>query len=262
VAKQAAKEIGVDALLKALERLGTKAYRDGLSRYGIVAPKAFGVGMKDIHGLAKRTGPNHALAAALWKSGWYEARLLAAFVAEPERVTPAEMDRWAKDFDNWAVCDTACFHLWDRTPHAFAKIREWAKRSEEFEKRASFALLASVALHDKAAPDREFLRCLPLVERAAADPRNFVKKAVLWALRGVGGRGTTLHAEAVAVAGRLAASSDATERWIGKGALRELSSPTAKRRAAARDARVAARAEKPRAPVAKTRRTVKALRAR
>jgi 3-methyladenine DNA glycosylase AlkD len=227
----------VDEVLKALERLGTKAYRDGLARYGIVAPKAFGVAMNAIHGLAKQTGRNHALAAALWRSGWYEARLLAAFVAEPERVTPAEMDRWVEDFDDWATCDTACFHLWDRTPHAFAKIREWAKRSEEFEKRASFALLASVALHDKTAPDREFSRCLPLIERAAGDPRNFVKKAVLWALRGVGGRGTALNAEAVALAQRLATSADPTERWLGKGALRELSSPAAKRRAAARDAR-------------------------
>jgi 3-methyladenine DNA glycosylase AlkD len=224
-------------VLKALERLGTKAYRDGLARYGIVAPKAFGVAMNAIQKLAKQIGRNHALASALWKSGWYEARLLAAFVAEPERVTPAEMDRWVGDFDNWATCDTACFHLWDRTPHAFAKIREWSKRREEFAKRASFALLASVALHDKTAPDREFSRCLPLIERAANDPRNFVKKAVLWALRGVGGRGTALNAEASAVAERLAASDDPTERWIGKGALRELSSPAAKRRAAVRDAR-------------------------
>jgi 3-methyladenine DNA glycosylase AlkD len=224
-------------LLKSLERLGTKSYKDGLTRYGIVAPKAFGVPMGAIHTLAKQTGKSHALAAALWKTGWYEARLLAAFVAEPERVTPAEMDRWATDFDNWAVCDTACFHLFDRTPHAFKKITAWSKHRDEFVKRAAFALLASVALHDKTAPDAEFLRCMPLIERAASDERNFVKKAVLWALRGVGGRSPELNERALELAQRLAASDEPAARFIGKGALRELSSATAKRRLKARAAR-------------------------
>jgi 3-methyladenine DNA glycosylase AlkD len=236
----------VRSVLAALERRGKKSVRDGFQRFGIEAPKAFGVSMGDIHALAKQTGRDHALADALWKSGWYDARLLAAFVAEPERVTPAQMDRWAKDFDNWAVCDTACFHLFDRTPHAFTKIAGWAGRKEEFVKRAAFALLASVALHDRDAPDTAFLRCLPLIEDAADDARNFVKKAVVWALRGVGGRNAALHAEALALAERLAASGDATARWIGKGAARELKSPVTRRRiakktsAAKRPARVKA----------------------
>jgi 3-methyladenine DNA glycosylase AlkD len=199
--------------------------------------------MGAIHALAKQTGRHHALARALWKSGWYEARLLAAFVAEPERVTPAEMDAWAKDFDNWAVCDTACFHLFDRTPHAFQKIRAWAKHREEFVKRAAFALLASVALHDKTAPDSEFSRCLGLVERASDDPRNFVKKAVLWALRGIGGRSPGLNREALALARRLAASPDPTARFIGKGAARELASPATQRRLKARAERAPAAAK-------------------
>ena len=224
-------------MLVELERRGSKAGREGLKRYAIEAPKAYGVPMGAIQALAKKLGRNHALAAGLWKSGWYDARLLAAFVAEPERVTPAEMDRWAKDFDSWAVCDTACMHLFDRTPHAFSKIREWAKHEDEFVKRAGFALLASLALHDGTSPDEEFSRYLPLVERHAGDARNFVKKAVLWALRGIGGRSAALYEESLAVAKRLSASDDPTARFIGKGALRELSSPAAQRRLAARVAR-------------------------
>ena len=218
------------AALAALEKKGTKAYREGLSRYGIVAPRAFGVSMNDVQALAKLTGPNHALALELWKSEWYEARLLACFVAEPERVTPSLMDRWARDFDNWAVCDTACFHLFDRTPHAFDKILGWAKHDDEFVKRAAFALLASVALHDKAVNEAAFVRALPLIERAAGDDRNFVKKAVLWALRGVGGRSPRLHEKAAALAQKLAAREEPSARFIGKSALRELSSPAARRR--------------------------------
>ena len=178
--------------------------------------------MGAIRKLAKDLGRDHDLALALWDSGWYEARMLACFVDEPERVTPAQMDRWARDFDNWAICDTACFHLFDRTPHAFPKIKQWSRRKDEFVKRAAFALLASVALHQKKLSDEPFLESLPLIETASTDERNFVKKGVLWALRGVGGRNARLHAEAITVAERLAASPDSTPRWIGKTALREM----------------------------------------
>ena len=131
------------------------------------------------------------------------------------------MDRWARDFDNWAVCDTACFHLFDRTPHAFDRSTRWAGRREEFVKRAGFALLASVALHDKKAADEPFLRALPLIERAADDERNFVKKGVSWALRGIGKRNAKLQAAATEVAQRLSTSPHPAARWIGKDALRE-----------------------------------------
>src|SRR5690606_33664096 len=163
------------------------------------------------------------------KTGWYEARMLAAFVDEPERVTPAQMDRWARDFDNWAITDTVCFHLFDRTPHAWAKIRQWSTRREEFVRRAAFALLASVALHDKRAPDAPFLRSLPLIERAARDPRNFVKKGVSWALRSVGRRNPTLRAAAIEVSERLSASTDPAARWVGRDALRDLTRRTGRR---------------------------------
>ena len=134
-----------------LERRGTKRNRDGMARYGIVAPKSFGVSVATIRELGKRLGRDHELALALWETGWYEARMLTPFVDEPARVTPAQMDRWARDFDNWAICDGVCFHLFDRTPHAWNKIEQWSTRREEFVKRAAFALLASVALHDKKA---------------------------------------------------------------------------------------------------------------
>ena len=227
---QAPHRADVEAVVAWLQRRGSKRVRDGMARFAIPADKAFGIPVGDLRDHAKRLGRNHELAAALWGTGWYEARLLAAFVAEPNRVTPAEMDRWCGDFDNWAVCDTVCFHLYDRTPHAWRKIKEWSKRKDEFEKRAAFALLASLALHDKQAADEPFADCLPLIERAATDERNFVKKGVLWALRGVGGRSPALHAAAVSLAQRLAAATDPTSRWVGSTTLRELRSPAATKR--------------------------------
>lgn len=169
-------------------------------------------------------GRNNELSDALWKTGAYEARLLACFVGEPARVTPALMDRWCRDFDSWAVCDTACFHLFDRTPHAWRKVEQWGRRREEFIKRAGFVLLACLAAHDKNAEDKAFARLLPFIERGAADDRNFVKKGVNWALRHIGRRSAGLNAAAVAVARRLADSPGAAPRWVGKDALRELTS--------------------------------------
>lgn len=203
-----------------------------MSRYAIPSDKAFGVPVGTMRQLAKRLGRSHELAAALWKTGWYEARMLASFVDDPQLVTPAQMDSWCHDFDSWAICDTVCFHLFDRTPHAFRKIRQWADRKPEFEKRAAFALLASVALHDKSADDELFAQCLPLVESAANDERNFVKKSLVWALRSIGERSLALNYAATMVAQRLAATPDATARWIGKTTLRELRSPAATQRLA------------------------------
>ncbi|HZO20636.1 MAG TPA: DNA alkylation repair protein [Gemmatimonadaceae bacterium] len=224
-AKTAAIEDQAGEALAWLERRGTKRNRDGMARYAITAPKVFGVSVSMIQQLAKRIGRSHELALALWDTGWYEARMLTAFVDEPERVTAAQMDRWARDFDNWAIVDTLCFHLFDRTPHAWSKIEQWSTRREEFVKRAAFALLASVALHDKTAADASFVRSLRLIERASDDERNFVKKGVSWALRAVGRRNPALKTAAVELARRLSASSDPTRRWIGKDALRDLTRP-------------------------------------
>ncbi|HEY8258681.1 MAG TPA: DNA alkylation repair protein [Gemmatimonadales bacterium] len=216
-----------------LERRGTARNREGMARYAIVADKVFGVSVADVQRLAKTLGRDHELADALWKTGWYEARMLTAFVDEPDRVTSSQMDRWARDFDNWAICDTLCFHLFDRTPHAWKKVVQWSTRRDEFVKRAAFALLAGLSLHDKRSGDEPFLRSLALVERAATDERNFVKKAVSWALRVAGRRNRAINAAAVELSRRLAGSSDPAARWIGKGALRELTSPLVKRRLAA-----------------------------
>jgi len=226
----------VQAALDALKRKSTVHTLKGMARYGIPADNALGVAVGDIRALGTQLGRHHALAIALWETGCYEARMLTSFVAEPARVTPAQMDRWCRDFDSWAICDTLCFHLFDRTPHAWAKVRLWSGKRAEFEKRAAFALLASLALHDKQAPDAPFLESLRLVEGAAEDDRNFVKKGVNWALRAVGRRNPALHTAAVKVARRLAASTDATPRWVGKDALREITSPAVLKRLAVRRA--------------------------
>jgi 3-methyladenine DNA glycosylase AlkD len=149
--------------------------------------------------------------------------MLTAFVEEPERVTAAQMDRWCRDFDNWAIGDTLCFKLFDQTPHAWAKVAQWSKKRDEQQKRAGFALLASLAGHDRNASDAQFLESLALVEGAANDERNFVKKGVSWALRRIGRRNAKLRAASIALARRLAASDDAAARWVGKDALRDLS---------------------------------------
>jgi 3-methyladenine DNA glycosylase AlkD len=208
--------------LAALEALGTEEGRAGMARYGIVAKKVYGVSVANVRALAKRLGRDHALADELWRTGWYEARLLAAFVDDPKLVTPTQMDRWAGEFENWADCDTVCFHLFDKTPHAFAKVDQWAADEREFVRRAAFALLASVALHDKKVGDAPFLEQLPLIEATATDPRNFVRKGVSWALRGIGKRKSpVLQAAARATADRLAASAVKTARWIGRDAQKE-----------------------------------------
>jgi len=219
----------VQAALSALEQLSTKRDRENLARFGITAKSALGVSMANIQKLAKKLGHDHELACALWDTGCYEARLLMAFVAEPARVTPAQMERWCKEFDNWAVCDTLCFFLFDRVPHAWDKIRKWSSQRPEFVKRAAFALLASIAGHDKQAGDATFLEGLALIERAASDERNFVKKAVSWAVRRIGRRNPALNRAAVALSARLAASNDRTERWLGRSAHKELTSALVER---------------------------------
>jgi 3-methyladenine DNA glycosylase AlkD len=220
------------AVVASLKELATEAALAGMARYAIPSERAFGVSMSSVQSLAKRLGRSHELAADLWASGWYEARLLASYVDEPARVTPGQMDRWCDDFDNWAVCDTVCFALFDRTPHAWSKVEQWSHREEEFGRRAAFALLWGLSVHDKGASDEQFSRALRLVELAAADERHFVKKAVNMALRAVGKRNLALHGAALAVAERLAASPHAAPRWVGKDARRELASPAVLQRLA------------------------------
>jgi len=212
----------VKRVLEWLEAHGTKATLDGMARYAIPSNRAFGVAVKDIMTLGKELGRNHELALALWETGWYEARMLTAHVADPATITAAQMDRWCKQFDNWAYPDHLSFNLFDRTPHAWKKVEQWSRRKAEFEKRAAFALLWSLALHDKRASDAQFAAGLELIERAADDDRNFVKKAVCMALRAIGRRNASLRSAAAAVAARLAKSNQPSARWIAKEVSKDL----------------------------------------
>lgn len=233
-AKATTKVVPVDAQVEAaltwLKSHSTKAALEGMSRYAIPSDHAYGVAMKEIKALGKEYGHDHALAQALWVTGVYEARMLASFVGEADKLTPAEMDGWCRDFDNWAYCDAMSFNLFDRSPHAWAKVAEWSRRKNEFEKRTAFALLWSLTVHHKTASDDQFVEGLALIERESTDGRNFVKKAVNMALRAIGKRNRRLNAEAVAVARRLAKSDDTTASWIGRDALRELTSESVTKR--------------------------------
>jgi 3-methyladenine DNA glycosylase AlkD len=208
-----------------LKRHGTASARQGMARYAIPSDKAFGVPMREVQALAKQLGRQHSLALALWRTGWYEARLLAAYVDDPSKVIPAQMDRWSRGFENWAVCDTVCFALFDRTPYAWQKVDEWAVNRDEYVKRAAFALIWGLSVHDKSAGDEAFLRGLRLIQGAAADPRYYVGKGVSMALRATGKRNATLRKAALSVANRLAKSTDERERSVGKEAIRDLSRP-------------------------------------
>jgi 3-methyladenine DNA glycosylase AlkD len=205
-----------------LKKHSSKSVRDGMTRYAIPNDHALGVKMGDIQKLAKLLGRDHSLALALWKTGVYEAQMLCAYVDDPAKVTRAQMHSQALAFDNWAVCDTLCFALWVRSPHAFPMVRKWAGHRKEFVKRAAFALLASLALKNKESGDAPFVAGLKLIEKASGDDRNFVMKGVNWALRGIARRNSKLKKAAVALAKKLAASDDAAPRWIGKDALRQM----------------------------------------
>jgi 3-methyladenine DNA glycosylase AlkD len=210
----------VTKVVASIKRMGSKSVRDGMVRYGLPPDNAFGIPVGKMQKFAKDIGRNHELALALWETGYYEARMIAAFIDDPSLVTPAQMDRWCKDFDNWGIVDTVCFKLFDQVPHAHGKIAEWAGLNDEFGRRAGFALLACTALHANG-EEADFMRGLALIEAAATDERNFVKKGVNWALRAIGGKKSPrLRAEARALAERLAVSMDKTARWNGKDALR------------------------------------------
>ena len=229
---KAAARWSVADTLELLERKGTKATRDSNAKFGIQVTKAFGVTVGTLRQIAKSIGHDHELAEGLWQTGWYEARMLATMIDDPAQVTSAQMDRWCRDFDNWAIVDTACFALFDITSHAWGKLEPWSKRSAEFQKRAAFALLWSLTVHDKEAPDAKFLKGLAMIERHANDERHFVKKAINMALRATGKRNAALNEAATEVAQRLAAKKDPHARWVGQDALRELTSSKLQQRLA------------------------------
>ncbi len=210
------------AIIGELRRIADPEKVDGMNRFGINGTGMLGVPMPKLRALAKLAGRNHALAAELWRSGIHEARILATLTEEPGRVTEKQMEAWASKFNSWDLCDQCCLNLFDKTPYARTKAVEWSERKEEFVRRAGFALMAVIAVHDREAPDSLFAGFLACIERAADDERNFVRKAVNWALRQIGKRSETLHAPAVAAARRLMKRSSSSARWIGTDALREL----------------------------------------
>ncbi|RJQ56032.1 MAG: DNA alkylation repair protein [Actinobacteria bacterium] len=195
-----------------------------MARFGINPENTLGISIPTLRKMAKSMGKDHRLALRLWHSEIHEARILAAFIDEPGEVTEEQMDEWVAAFDSWDVCDQVCANLFDRTPFAYEKALEWSARSGEFEKRAGFALMAALAWHDKQAPDEKFLPFLPVIEREAADERNFVKKAVNWALRQIGKRNEVLNRAAIATAERIGRQQSKAARWTASDALRELTS--------------------------------------
>jgi 3-methyladenine DNA glycosylase AlkD len=195
---------------------------EGMARFGIRRGEAVGVPMPELRKLAREIGKDQGLAGALWLTGLHEARILATIVAEPRQMTEAQMDGWVADIDSWDLCDQACGNLFIRSPYAYQKANEWSRRPEEFVRRAGFAMIAYLAVHDKKAPDERLREFFPLIVEAADDERNFVKKAVNWALRALGKRSRALNQEAVRVAGQLKGRDSRSARWIGSDALREL----------------------------------------
>ncbi|MFL5735547.1 MAG: DNA alkylation repair protein [Chloroflexia bacterium] len=194
-----------------------------MARFGDRPKKALGgLSAPQLKAIAKRAGRSHALAADLWATGIYEARLVATMVDEPAKVTEAQMDAWAVEFDSWAICDCCCSYLFDKTPYAYTKAVQWAERDEEYVKRAGFAMMAVMAVHDKKAPDDCFVQFLPIIKAHADDSRNFVKKAVNWALRQIGKRNLALNHAAIETAHEIHALPHSAAKWIASDALREL----------------------------------------
>jgi 3-methyladenine DNA glycosylase AlkD len=203
---------------------------EGMARFGIADEGRLGVSIPQLRKMAKEIGKDHALALGLWGSGIPDARILAAMVDEPEKLSARQMDEWVCGFNSWDVCDQVCMNLFDKSPLAWKKVREWSKRDEEFVKRAAYALIACLAWHDKSAGDDQFMGLLPIIRRGARDERNYVKKAVSWALRHIGKRNLQLNKAAIAEAAIIAELDSKAARWVASDALRELRSEGVRRR--------------------------------
>jgi 3-methyladenine DNA glycosylase AlkD len=210
-------------IIEDLKEIADPGFRTGLSRFGINSETALGIKIPMLRDYAKHLKKNHALALQLWETKVHEARLLAIFIADHKQVTETQMEKWVKDFSSWDICDQAC-GLFDKTPFAFDKAVEWSKRKNEFEKRAGFAMMATLAVHDKKANDKKFIAFFPLLEKEAHDERNFVKKAVNWAIRQIGKRNIELNKAAVELAKKIQQQNSKSAKWIAADALRELQS--------------------------------------
>ena len=216
------REVQYEEAMRRLDALSNPEAVEGMARYGIRSERVYGVSVPTLRRMAKEIGKDHDLAQQLWTSGVLEARELACLIDDPRQVTEAQMERWVADFDSWALCDGCCSNLFDRTELAYRKAVEWSGREEEFVKRAGFALMAAVAVHDKVAPDDRFREFLPIIKRESSDDRNFVKKAASWALRSIGKRNLALNSAAIGMAEEIKDTGSKSGRWIASDALREL----------------------------------------
>jgi 3-methyladenine DNA glycosylase AlkD len=216
-----------------LLKLRAKARPDqleGMARFAIVGEGRLGVSVPEMRKLAKEIGKDHKLAVELWKSGIPDARIVAGMVGEPDKLTEKQMEEWARDFDSWDVCDQVCMNLFEKTSLAEKKIHDWSQRDQEFVKRAAYALIACLAWHDKKAEDKKFTALFPVIKHGATDDRNFVKKAVNWALRNVGKRNPCLNRAAISLAKEIQQMDSKAARWIAADAIRELESEAVQQR--------------------------------
>ncbi len=214
----------VEDLVRELRKMGNPKAVEGMARFGIKGSKLFGVSVPNLRMLARKAGKSHRLAGDLWKTGIHEARLLASMVDDPRQVTEEQMESWVIDFDSWDLVDQSCGNLFVKTPLAVGKALEWSKREKEYEKRAGFSLMAMLAVHDKTVGDETFLRFLPAIVREASDDRNFVRKAVNWALRQIGKRNSALNRAAIETAEKIGRMDSSAAKWIASDAVRELRS--------------------------------------
>jgi 3-methyladenine DNA glycosylase AlkD len=219
-----------EEVIKKLESLANPKNVEGMARYGINPKNNLGIGIYKLRPLAKEIGINHELSLQLWETGIHDARLLAVFIANPSQLTEEQMDSWANDFDSWDVCDQACTSLFDLTTHAYKKVFEWAEDDREFVKRAAFSIIAGLAVHDKKANDERFDQFFELIIRESTDDRNYVRKAINWALRNIGKRNKNLNKKAIKTAEKIKKIDDKTARWIANDAIRELKSEKVKQK--------------------------------
>ena len=220
----------VEEVLKKLKAKARPDQLEGMARYGMVAERRLGVSVPDMRKIAKELGRDHKLALELWKKGIPEARILAAMIDEPEKLTEKQMEDWVKDINSWDVCDQVCANLFEKNAFAWKKILDWSEREEEFVKRTAFALIACLAWHDKEAEDEKFIKLFPVIRRGATDERNFVKKAVNWALRNIGKRNSNLNKAAIKAAKEIQRIDSKASRWVASDAIRELESESVQRR--------------------------------
>ena len=211
-------------VIQKLRSLSNQRNREGMARFGINTNKAFGISIVNLRKIAKRIGKDHPLALKLWKSGYHEARILSAMIDDPELVTERQMNLMVKDFNSWDLCDQCCGNLFEKTPYAYKYAKVWSRSKHEFVKRAGYAMMATLAVHDKDSDDSHFRKFFPLIIRGSVDERNFVKKAVNWALRQLGKRNHTLNRYAVKIANEIYKIDSRSAKWVASDAIRELTS--------------------------------------